>query len=124
MRCITNMKKYLFSTLVTFLSILLTLLLTTTLYYFNVISPTTYNILKIITLLLSFFINSFILGQKALKKGYLEGIKLSLPIILLFLITTIITKNFSLKILLYYLIIILTSSFGSMVGINKKKNCN
>lgn len=117
----SSLKKYLLSILITFLSIFLTLLLTTTLYYFNIISPTTYNILKIIFLLLSIFINSFILGKKALKKGYLEGIKLSLPIILLFLLTTLLTKTFTFKVLLYYLIILITSSFGSMVGISRKK---
>ena len=103
------------------LSILLSLLLITTLYYFNAISPVTYNILKIVFLLASLFINSFILGRKSEKKGFIEGIKLSIPLITIFLITTVINNSFSLKILLYYLIIILTASFGSIVGINTKK---
>lgn len=117
------MKKYLFSILITFISIIFTLLFTTTLYYFNLINHTTYNILKIILLLLSLFINSFILGKKSTKKGYLEGIKLSLPIIIFSLIISLITKKFKLTILIYYLIILITSIFGSIVGINKK-NCN
>lgn len=117
----SNLKKYLFSFLITCLSIILTFLLATTLYYFNIISPSTYNILKLIFLLLSLFVNSFVLGKNALKKGYLEGLKLSIPLILLFLIITLFNQSFTFKNLLYYLILIITASFGSMVGISRKK---
>lgn len=117
----SNLKKYLIHFSITIVSILLVLLLTTTLYYFNIISPKTYNIVKLITFLLTLFINSFILGKKSKNKGYLEGIKLSTFIIIIFLIFTIITKSFSIKYLLYYLIIVITSSFGGMVGISRKK---
>ena len=96
------MKKYLFSILITFISIILTLLFTTTLYYFNLINHTTYNILKIILLILSLFINSFILGKKSTKKGYLEGIKLSLPIIIFSLICQILVKKHGLFSILRY----------------------
>ena len=115
------MKKYLFSILITFISIIVTLLITTTLYYFNIINHTTYNILKIFLFIISLFINSFILGKKTSKKGYLEGLKLSLPIIILFLIISLITNNFKPTIIIYYLIILITSIFGSMVGISTKK---
>ena len=95
------MKKYLITFLTTILSIILTLLITTTIYYFNLINQTTYNILKIIFLLLSLFINGFILGKSSTKKGYLEGIKLSLPVIILFVIVSLITKNIKLTSLIY-----------------------
>ena len=122
MRChMTNIKKYFISILYTILSIVTLFLIITTLYYFNIFSPTTYNILKIIILLLSFSINSFSLGKKALKQGYLEGIKLSLPLIIIFLLIAIISKLFTIKVLLLYFIIIITSSFGSMLGISTKK---
>lgn len=120
----SNIKKYLFSFLTTLITIILTLLLITTLYYFNLISPTAYNIIKIIVLLITLFINGLLLGKNSQKKGYLEGIKLSIPLVLLFFIITLINKSFTLKVLLYYIIIILTTSFGSMIGINKKKNCS
>ena len=117
----TNIKKYFISILYTILSIVTLFLIITTLYYFNIFSPTTYNILKIIILLLSFSINSFSLGKKALRQGYLEGIKLSLPLIIIFLLIAIISKLFTIKVLLLYFIIIITSSFGSMLGISTKK---
>lgn len=118
----TNIKKYLFQTLITFLSLFVLTTLTTTLYFFNLINPTTYNILKIVILLLTLFINSLILGKKAKYKGYLEGIKLSSIIVIIFiLLTLLLTKSFDIKYLIYYLIIIITSILGSMIGISLKK---
>lgn len=117
----TNIKKYFLAVLYTFILLIILFLINTTLYYFNILSPATYNILKIILLLISLFINSFSLGKKALKRGYLEGIKLSIPIIILFLLITLFTKSFTLKVLLLYFILLLTSSFGSMLGISTKK---
>ena len=89
--------------------------------YFNLINEQTYNILKIVILLISIFFNSLFLGTKAKNKGYLEGIKLSLILIIIFLIPTVILSNFNITVLIYYLIMILTSSLGSMIGINIKK---
>lgn len=106
----------------TLISLFISILIITILYHFNLISSTTFNILKIIILLINIFISTYILGKKTEKLGFLEGIKFSLIIILLFLIISLITKtNLSFKILIYYAIIMITSIFGSTVGINKKK---
>ena len=119
----TNIKKYLIQTLITVISTILLTTLITTLYYFNIINPTTYNILKIVIILLTLFINSLILGQKSKQKGYLEGIKFSSIIVIMFIILTLIlTKSFNIKYLIYYLIIIITSILGSMIGISLKKD--
>lgn len=117
----SNLKKYFVLMASAILLILITFILETMLYYFNIITPSIYNIIKIIMLLLSFFIPSFILGLSASKKGYLEGIKFSLPLLLVFLVTSIIVKAFTIKVLLFYFIILLASSFGSMLGISRKK---
>lgn len=119
----TYLKKYGLRILYTFLTIIILLTITTTFYYFNLITNTTYKILKIITLIISILINSYILGKNTISKGYLEGIKLGLLIISIFFILTLITsKSLKLSILLYYLIILITAVLGSMVGINKKKD--
>ena len=121
----TYLKKYGLRLIYTIISILISILIITTLYYFNIISSTTYNILKIVILLLNIFISSFILGKKANSRGYLEGIKLSIMIIPLLLILSL-TLSLSLKprILIYYLIISATSIFGGMVGISRRKDLN
>lgn len=119
----TYIKKYGLRLLYTFITMIILLLLTTTLYYFNIINNGTYKVLKIIIILISIFINSYILGKNTSSKGYLEGIKLAGLIIPIFFILTIITKEpLKLSILLYYLIILITSILGSMVGISKKKD--
>lgn len=116
-----NLKNYLYSIFLTIITIILTLTLITTLYYFDIISPTVYNILKIVLLLISIFINNYLIGKKSLKKGYISGIKLSLPIILIFFLISLLTKTFSPKTILYYSIILTTGILGSMLGINTKK---
>ena len=117
----TNIKKYTISTTLTITLILVLLFFITTIYYFNLISMKTFSILKLLVILISTFIASFLLGTKTKNKGYLEGIKQSLILIVIFLIPTIITSNFNLKVFIYYLIILITGSLGSMIGINKKK---
>lgn len=104
-------------------SILLLTIITTVLQYFN-ISQGLCNFLKIFSLVISIFIGSFYLGKKSIKKGYLEGLKLSIIILLfLFIINLIFFKDcFQWKNILYYIIIIITSIIGSVIGIQKKKN--
>lgn len=118
----TYLKKYGLRILYTFLTIIILLTITTGLYYFNLINNNTYKILKIVIVIISILINSFILGKNTINKGYLEGIKFGLMIITIFFILTLVTSN-SLKvsILLYYLILLITAIFGSMFGISKKK---
>ena len=117
----TNIKKYTISTTLTITLILALLFFITTIYYFNLITMKTFSILKLLVILISTFITSFLLGTKTKNKGYLEGIKQSLILIVIFLIPTIITSNFNLKVFIYYLIILITGSLGSMIGINRKK---
>ena len=114
-------KKYSFRFLYTILGILLSILLITILYNFNIISSNTYHVLKLITILFNILISGLILGKKATKKGYLEGIKLGAFIIVLFSLSTIlIEQKLQLKLLLYDLIILTTAILGGMIGINKK----
>ena len=68
------------------------------------------------------FLCNELLGKKAKNKGYLEGIKLSLILIVISLIPTIILSKFTLPILIYYVIILITGALGSMIGINMNKN--
>ena len=116
-------KKYGKRFLWTSLSIIIGILILTTLYYFNIINTNTYNYLKIIILLLNIFISSYILGKTTEKNSYLEGIKFALILIITFVIITLLThSSIRPRILIYYLIISITSIFGGIVGISKKKD--
>lgn len=93
------------------------------LYYFSNISyKSIANILYIFMILL-FFINGFITGSKRVNKGYINGIKYGLVfIIVIYLIGSIAFRfNISLYKILYYVVLILSSIIGSMIGINIKK---
>lgn len=120
--------KYLKNIGISFLYIIILIIgltfLITLLNYFNIIGSKTMAILEIIILGLSFFVGGLIIGKRSNKKGWLEGIKLSaisLIIILLFNYLGL-NHNFEIKDLLFYLILIISTMFGSMVGINKKLN--
>lgn len=114
-------KKYSLRFLFTILSISICLLIITTIYHFDIIASNIYQLLKLIILLGNILISGIILGKKANKKGYLEGIKLGLFMIILFTLITLITgQGLKLRLLLYGSIMLITAILGGMIGINKK----
>ena len=56
----------------------------------------------------------------ATKKGIIEGARLSLIIDVIFLLLSIILSSFKPQSLIYYLIIAISTIFGSMIGVQKK----
>lgn len=117
-----ELKLYLKSFLWFIIPLIFLLLITNTLYYFDIINNNLIKYLKIIIILISSFLGGFVRGYNSINKGYINGIKLSLVITLIFLIISLITKSFNLSDIIYYIIIILTVTFGSMIGINRKTN--
>lgn len=105
--------------------IVLTLLMTM-LSYFNIIKTNGITVLKIMIPIVSLFIAGFILGKNALKKGWLEGIKIGLICSLFMIIVNYLAYSygFEIKNLLYYLILTVSSILGSMIGINMNKKNN
>lgn len=91
--------------------------------YFNIISGSTLSIFKILICVISLFVGGFIIGKKANKKGWLEGLKLSFIFLIVLMIFNYLAfdniPNF--KNLIYYVIIITSCLFGSIVGINLNK---
>lgn len=117
-------KKYLISYAYTLGIIIGGTFLITVLNYFNIFTSNLTNIVKLIIVIVSMFIGAFLLGKKTLKKGYIEGIKYSIIfIVLLVIINLLFVKEFNVKSIIYFLIIIISSTFGSMLGIkNKSQN--
>ena len=116
-----TIKKYTLTLLSITISLLLITLLLTTLYYFDYINTDTYKFLKITTLIITLIINSIVLGRSSSKNGYLDGIKLGIMLIIFCTLSSIINKNISIKLILYNLIILITATVGSMIGINTKR---
>lgn len=98
------------------------LFLLTIFHYFGIIGGKTSAIFKVIFMLISLFIGGFINGQKSKENGWLEGLKLSSVLLLLWIGLGLILSvaSFSFKHVLFYLIIVGITTFGSMIGINKK----
>ena len=94
----------------------------TILNYFNIFGGKLVTIFKIIIALISMFVGGFIVGKNSKEKGWLEGLKLGLIIIaILFLVNWIILKqDWNVRNLIYYLILLTSSVFGSMIGISKR----
>lgn len=116
-----EIKIYLKSLLAFFIPLIIMLLLVNLFYYYDIISNNLIKYLKIIIILISSFIAGYIRGYNSQNKGYINGLKLSLLVIILFFIMSIIFKSVNFTNIIYYLIISLTITFGSMVGINYKK---
>lgn len=114
------LKNYLKSYLYLFTSILiLTLILSIINYFFNI--PT--KIIKLLIPIISILISSIILGKNTKSKAYLEGIKFTSIYILISIILSILTKNiFTFKLILSYLLLLLSGIIGSMIGINLNRN--
>lgn len=91
--------------------------------YFDIFGNFFVSAMKIIIPILSFFIGGISLGKKSNQKGWLEGIKLGLILIIIILIFNYLALdwNFNLKNTLYYLILMIGSIFGSMIGISRNK---
>ena len=113
---------YLKSFLYFLIPFIVLLFITTLFYYFDILSNNIIKYFKIIILLLSCFLSGFKIGKTSINKGYLKGISLGSIIIFLFFIITLITKSFKWYQLIYYLIILITTTLGSMIGINSNKS--
>ena len=89
--------------------------------YINLFNNSTMSILKIIIPVISMLVGGFIIGKKTGKNGWLEGLKLSLIFIIILTIFNYLglDQKISLKTIIYYAILIISTIFGSIIGVNK-----
>lgn len=101
---------------------LITLVFITSLLNLIGVNSTITNFLIFIFNISLFFIFGLKNGKKAINKGYLAGLKVGgLFLLVLIIISLFTSKNiFSLSTFIYYLILILASTLGGSLGINKK----
>lgn len=99
---------------------LVSILLLTILNYFSIIGSKTVTFLEIVISFISTFIGGFIVGKKSNQKGWLEGLKFGGIFLIFIIILNLILKNdIELKNIIYYIIILFSAIFGSIIGINK-----
>ena len=109
------------------ISIIILLVLTfiiTLLNYINLINIKIVNTFSYITPFISFFIGGLLLGKTSINKGWLEGIKFGLVIIVLSFIFNYLAfdQGFNISNIILYTITIISSIIGSMIGINLKNS--
>lgn len=115
-------KKFLLSMAYFLLSLIVYLLIITTLAHFNILEYKTISIISFIYIVGLFMFNGFIIGKNSERKGYLSGLLIGLFNIILILILAMIFRAFpEIKSLIYFVILLLSSTLGGMFGINFKK---
>lgn len=114
------MKKYIYPTLYSIVIIMVGVLITSVLYYFNITSSKVNTIFLYIVSVAAIFIGSFKLAKEVKIKGILSGI---LYFVLYLLISIILSLVFfktkiTIKGLLYYIVLLIFSIFGAIIGKN------
>ena len=116
------LKKVGVSLLISFIPMLLSIFLFTLLEYVGWISNNTFKIFVVIFSLFSFLISGILFGKKMNKKGWLEGIKLSIIEILIIVLANFLFSTTSIKNLIMYAVIFLGTTIGSIIGVNKSNS--
>lgn len=91
----------------------------------NMLGVKTYDIIPLIIMIIISLIAGLTIGSKIDKHGYLHGIILGIVLsLIMFLFSLIFDSSYKLSSLIYYLIIVGSTTVGSMIGIQKniKKN--
>ncbi len=120
-----QIKLLLINLLPSMIFLVVAILFTTILSYFNILNDKILTITQILIILGAILIGSYKQGKKASKRGYLEGLEIGLIYIFIFILLNLIFYNlFNLKNLIYYLLVLITSSLGGMIGISKQTKRN
>ena len=113
-------KKTLKSLIIIIILLLLFTFIGNIFYYFDIFSNNTMKYFEMIMSLFSTFIGGFILGLNITSKGYFYGLRLSLILVLIFVIFGIIFNNIHFLNIIYYIIITICTTFATMLGMMKK----
>lgn len=116
------MKLYLKALGYTAVGILGLTLIMTILHYFNLMSDKAVDVVKLLIAIVPIAVGGYIVGSASIKKGWLSGLKFAgIVIAIFFLITVIFRLGLDSKTLIYYAIIIASSTVGSMIGISNSE---
>ena len=94
--------------------------------YFNIIGSNTLSFIKIIIMIISALAGGILIGINTKDKGWLAGIRYALVFIIFIVLLNYLGYDYGIKLksLIYYIIIIVSSMIGSMIGINNQKKEN
>lgn len=117
-----NVKNYLIAIGYFLLVVAVFAIILTIFNYYDIVTNKLFKVIKVLIPSLALFIGGYKVGNNANKKGYIEGIKFSLIVIaILFMFSYLgFNASFNISLILYYIILIISSMLGAMIGINKK----
>ncbi len=107
------------------LSILLGMTLLVTIFnYIGLFGTKIVNVFSYITPFIALFIGGVIVGKESINKGWLEGIKYGLICVFIFFIFNFLAfdTGFNTSNIILYIITLVASILGGMIGINMRKN--
>ena len=113
-------KNYFFNIILYFVIIFVCSIVISLIHYFSIFNDNIIHILKIIVPIMAILLSSFRIGRCASKNGSLEGLKFGGIIIFITLLISLVSKSFNIKSLIFYIILLISSMLGSMVGITRK----
>lgn len=107
---------------ISFFSILLLfyVIVISILYYFELFSYNTLNIINFIVIIILFFILGYKISNLERKKGYLNGFLVSSVLVILFSLISLIFFKLEFSSLVYYLSLIVSSIIGGIFGVSNK----
>lgn len=117
------MKKCLLGFLYTFLFLIAGCFISTLLYYFNILSDKANTIFLYIIIILASIIGSVKFSKHLKYRGIINGLIFYFICAILFIISSVIIfkSNFGIKNLVYYLVMLLSSVLGGIIGKNKEE---
>ena len=89
--------------------------------YFNIFNDNIIKIIKFIIPVISVLIGGIIISKRTNKKGIVEGTRLGIIIDIIFIFLSIILSNFKTESIIFYIIILISSIFGCLLGVQKKR---
>ena len=118
-----NIKNIFLSFILSIITLLITTILLSIFNYIDLIKDNIISFFMIANIILSTVIGGLSIGRKTNKKGWKEGLKFSFLFIIFLLLINILgfETKLNIKYIIFNIIIIISSVFGGMVGINFKK---
>ena len=114
------------SFLISLLILLVLTLIITIFNYIGLVGLSVVNIFSYITPFIALFIGGLLMGKGSVSKGWLEGIKYGIICIIIFIVFNYLAFDsfFNLSNIILYLITLIASILGGMIGINLKNSEN
>lgn len=114
-----NLKKYFKPSVFFFSTVLIYILILSSLHHSGLLALAKISTVNFVIMAVLSFVGGLVLGKKASKNGYLEGLKFGgILAFILFILNVLFYRHFDLYVVLYYLVLLVSSVIGSMIGIN------